>query len=48
MREFLEYWNDQNTEHIISVQRTLKRCVTLMNATTTELTEKMTQLAAKP
>ena len=47
MREYLEYWNDQNTEHIISGESTFKRCIVLMNATTTELTEKMTQLAAK-
>ena len=47
MREFLEYWNDQNTEHITSGDRTFKRCITLMNATTTEMTGKMTQLEAK-
>ena len=47
MREFLEYWSDQNTEHIISGQQTLKRSITLLNATTTEMTGKMTQLEAK-
>jgi hypothetical protein len=29
-REFLEYWNDQNTEHIISGQRTLKLCLAII------------------
>lgn len=47
MREYLEYWKDQNTAHIISGERTLKRCITLMNATSNATMAKMKQLKAK-
>jgi len=36
--EFLEYWTDQNTAHIFSGQRTMERCVKLMNSTISSMT----------
>jgi len=47
MSEYLEYWKDQNTELIISGERTLKRSITLMNATIASMTAKMKELKAK-
>lgn len=47
MNEYLEYWSDQNTAHIISGGDTLKRCITLMNATIAQTTNKMEQLRAQ-
>ena len=47
MSEHLEYWKDQNTAHIISGERTLKRCIILMNATIAATTAKTRELKAK-
>jgi hypothetical protein len=44
MNELLEYWADQNTAHIVSGVDILLRCVTLMNATMEQDTEKVKQL----
>lgn len=41
MTETLEYWDDQNTAHIVSGQATLKRCVLLMNSTVEETRRRM-------
>ena len=46
MSEFLEYWTDQNTEHISSANDVLKRCVTLMNATIDATKKRMEKLGA--
>jgi type II secretory pathway pseudopilin PulG len=47
MGEYLEYWKDQNTAHIVSGKRTLKRCIILMNATIAATTAKTRELKAK-
>jgi hypothetical protein len=47
MSEYLEYWNDQNTAHITSGERTLKRCIILMNGTIAATTAKTKELKAK-
>lgn len=47
MSEYLEYWKDQNTAHINSGERTLKRCILLMNATIGATTAKTKELKAK-
>jgi hypothetical protein len=45
--ETLEYWNDQNTAHIISGNDALQRSVMLMNSTIAQTTETMGQFTAK-
>jgi hypothetical protein len=45
--ELLEYWKDQNTEHIVSGNATLKRSVLLMNSTISAATSKMKEFKPK-
>jgi len=45
LREYLEYWKDQNTAHINSGAATLKRCTLLMNKTIDTTTAKMKELS---
>ncbi len=45
IKETLEYWQDQNTEHIVSGNATLQRSVVLMNATINKTGAKMKQQA---
>lgn len=47
MSEYLEYWKDQNTAHITSGERTLKRCIILMNGTIAATTARTKELKAK-
>jgi hypothetical protein len=44
-KEMLLYWEDQNVAHIESGQRSLKRCVLLMNESVNKLRKEMAQLA---
>jgi hypothetical protein len=45
IKETLEYWKDQNTDHIVSGTAAIQRCAVLMNATITKTGEKMKQQA---
>ncbi len=47
VREELEYWKDQNTEHITSGSLTFKRCAILMNGAIAATTAKTKELKAK-
>jgi hypothetical protein len=47
MAELLEYWQDQNTEHIVSGNATLKRSILLMNSTIRASTAKMKEFMAR-
>jgi hypothetical protein len=44
-KEMLLYWEDQNVAHIESGQRSLKRCVLLMNDSVKQLRKEMATLA---
>jgi hypothetical protein len=45
IKETLEYWKDQNTEHIVSGNAAIQRSAVLMNATINKTGEKMKQQA---
>lgn len=45
MTEVLEYWDDQNTAHIVSGTSALQHCFTFMNTTIAQTTEKMKSLS---
>jgi hypothetical protein len=47
IKEYLEYWKDQNPAHISSGQLTLKRSVGLMNKTVAAATAKMKEFSPK-